>query len=566
MKIESHDISLEKLLQGNYFVIPKFQRPYSWDSEQIIEFWTDITAVGKNETYFIGSMVVFETAESKLAVVDGQQRLTTISIFLSAIRDQFLKLGNQDSAQGLQQFIERKNVDNKDVFVLETESSFPYLQDQVFSMGEPEAPVDIGKEEKAIARAYDIFKEGISKKVQSLLEDPTVADKEQRQEDALTFLRSLRKALLDLSIILVTLDDEDDAYLIFETLNTRGKDLALSDLLKNHFVRHLKTKKSVDATKLKWEKLLETIHSSEVELDPDNFIHHSWQSRYDMVTKGKAFKKIRGTITKAKAKDHLDMFLEDVKLWRAIFEPSFKFSKAEKDVLRSLTALREFRVVQPVPGILSLLRAYEQDKIKYKKLRDALKAIEHFHFAFTAVTSSRSSGGISGMYSSFGRKLFECEDSNAAADEISSLLKKLKERYPGPSEFDASFEQLIYTKYNTSHRATVRYTLLKLALQEGHPALGDTEDLTIEHLLPQSEISDDIPSEIIGQIGNLILVDAKTNEELANKSFQEKKQALENKGYVLPDCFKDSAEITPDLIKANTARLSELARAKVWKV
>ena len=60
MKIESHDVSLEKLLQGNYFQIPKFQRPYSWEVEQINEFWSDVIS-NLGETYFIGSMVVYET-------------------------------------------------------------------------------------------------------------------------------------------------------------------------------------------------------------------------------------------------------------------------------------------------------------------------------------------------------------------------------------------------------------------------------------------------------------------------------------------------------------------------
>ena len=566
MKIESHDISLEKLLQGNYFVIPKFQRPYSWESDQLLEFWTDINNVEKGDSYFIGSMVVYNTSSGKLAVVDGQQRLTTISIFLSAIRDQFLELGNEDSAEGLQQFIERKNVDNQKVYVLETESSYPYLQDQVFNFGEPQIEPEIGKEEKAISLAYDTFKKGIAEKVSQLLSDPTVSDSDTRQKDALDWLRSLRQVLLNLSIILVTLDDEDDAYLIFETLNTRGKDLALSDLLKNHFVRHLKTKSSVDAAKLKWEKLLDTIHSSEVELDPDNFIVHSWQSRYDMVTKGKAFKKIRSAITRPKAKEHLDMFLKDVGLWRAIFEPSFKFSKREREVLRSLIALREFRVVQPVPGLLSLLRSYENKKIKYKKLRDTLEAIENFHFSFTAVTSSRSSGGISGMYSSFGRKLFEADDPKTAANEISDLVEKLRQRVPAPTEFDASFGQLIYTKYNTSHRTTVRYALKKIALHEKQPTLGESEDLTIEHLLPQSEINNGIDADVVGQIGNLILVDRKTNEKLGEKSFPEKKTVLSNAGYVLPEIFKGTQEITPELIQQNTQRLSELAREGIWKV
>lgn len=565
MKIESHDVSLEKLLQGNYFVIPKFQRPYSWEADHITDFWNDIVA-NLGDSYFIGSMVVYETKAGKLAVVDGQQRLTTISIFLSAIRDQFADLGSNESAQGLHQFIERKNVDNEDVYVLETESSFPYLQETVFSMDPPDAPMDVGIEEKSIEKAYSIFKSSISLKIKGFVDDPTIHDKDERHENAIKWLKNLRKTILNLSIILVALDDEDDAYLIFETLNTRGKDLALSDLLKNHFVRNLKSRSSVDKAKLKWDKLLETISGSAVDLDPDNFIVHSWQSRYDMVTKGKAFKKIRGSIKKTNANAHLDAFVSDAALWRSIFEPTFGFEKDEKDIIRSLATLREFRVVQPVPGLLSLLRAYDEKKIRRKKLRYALTAIEKFHFGFTAVTSSRSSGGISGMYSSFGRKLFEAETSDQAADTINELIGKLRERVPTPTEFTAGFEQLIYTKYNTSQRSVVRYALMQIASHENQPMIGNTDDLTIEHLIPQASIGKEMPQSLVGQLGNLILVDSKTNLDLEAKPFVEKKEILAAKGYKLPQMLLGLDDLTPEAIVSNTARLSEVARNSVWKI
>ena len=565
LKIESHDVSLEKLLQGNYFQIPKFQRPYSWEAEQINEFWSDVNS-SLGETYFIGSMVVYETRSGKLAVVDGQQRLTTVAIFLSAIRDQFFSLDNENSAIGLQQFIERKDVDNQDVFVLETESSFPYLQEQVFKIGDPEIPLEIGPEEKAISAAFESFTTKLKKKVETFLSDPTIEDLDDRKEAALDWLRLLRKTLLSLSTILVTLDDEDDAYLIFETLNTRGKDLALSDLLKNHFVRQQKSKGSVDHAKFKWEKILETIHTSEIDLDPDNFIVHSWQSRYDMVTKGKAFKKIRSVIKQKNSKDHLDMFLTDAGLWRAIFEPGYMFGDDKKEIRRSLSALREFRVVQPVPGLLSLLRSNSNGVIKDGKLAKAIHKVENFHFAFTAVTSSRSSGGISGMYSSFGRKIFDCKNSQDAANEIQDLISKLRERVPTPTEFDVGFEQIVYTKLNTSQRALVRYILLKIFSYEGMSAIGESSDLTIEHLHPQAKIDGEFTAGIVGQVGNLVLVDPKTNEELGTKPYKEKMKILIDNGYKLPDEFLEVDALSPELISNNTLRISELARTKVWRV
>ena len=80
MKIESIDLSVEDMLNGNYFVIPRFQRPYSWEEDNITDFWNDVTGDDVSD-YFIGSMVVYKIHKNTLGVVDGQQRLTTIIIF-----------------------------------------------------------------------------------------------------------------------------------------------------------------------------------------------------------------------------------------------------------------------------------------------------------------------------------------------------------------------------------------------------------------------------------------------------------------------------------------------------
>ena len=136
MKIESEDIDIESLLSGRYFSIPRFQRPYSWDDENIQDLWNDVIS-SKGEDYFIGSMVVFKQGKQEFGVVDGQQRLTTITILLCAIRDSFASLGEEDLAQGLHQLIERKNRSNKNEYVLKTETSFPFFQEHIQKFGQP---------------------------------------------------------------------------------------------------------------------------------------------------------------------------------------------------------------------------------------------------------------------------------------------------------------------------------------------------------------------------------------------------------------------------------------------
>lgn len=564
MKIESQDKRIDELLKGNTFIIPRFQRAYSWEPEQVNQFWSDVID-NISESYFIGSMVVYKVGRSSVAVVDGQQRLTTITILLCAIREGFKALGQVDLANGLQAYIEQKNRENKTEYVLQTETSFPYLQEEVLKNGPADAPYDVGREEEAIAKAYDIFKTQITDYLAEFLANRE-QNKDENVKDAVVWLSNLRDTIFDLNVILVTLDSEDDAYLIFETLNTRGKDLALSDLLRNHFTKFIKPEAGVDQSKLKWGKVLDVIGSAPMPLDPDTFIVHSWQSRYDFVTKAKAFQKVKQRVAKKNAKSHLDRFVTDASQWRSIFDTEYEWIKGERDVARSLAALRTFKVIQPAPALLSLIRSYRDGIIKYKTLRDAIEKIEKFHFSFNAVTSSRSSGGISGMYSSFGRSVFECADSNTVALCVSELVSKLRYREAPASEFDAGFEQIIYTKLHSSQKSLVQYILKKVAMHEGQPFIGETDDLTIEHLLSQSAARNGAKDSTIGQLGNLILVDSKTNEMLSTNDFSHKKEILLERGYKLPSILIDADTLTDEVVRANTARISELARNVIWKV
>ena len=510
MKIESQDRRVDELLKGNIFLIPRFQREYSWEPDHVTAFWSDILE-NISEAYFIGAMVVYKEGRETLAVVDGQQRLTTITILLCAIREEFKRLGRHDLADGLQAYIEQKNRENKTVYVLRTETSFPYLQEEILKSGEADIKVNIGPEEESISRAFDIFKENICDHTKRLLENKE-RSKEDSLEEATEWLSKVRDTVFDLNVILVTLDNEDDAYLIFETLNTRGKDLALVDLLRNHFAKFLKSVSEVDQATHKWRQVLDTIKSSPVPLDPDTFIVHSWQSRYDFVTKAKIFQKAKERITKPTAKAHLDRFLSDFDQWRSIFDTDYMWTKQEKEAARSLSALRIFKVVQPAPGVLSLVRAYKDGIIRYKTLRDTLTSIEKFHFAFNAITSSRSSGGISGMYSSFGRQIFNAKDANEASIAIADLIKKLRDREVAKSEFHVGFAQTIYTKKHSSQKSLVQYILKKVAIHQKQPFVGEADDLTIEHLLPQSAATSDAEELLVGQIGNLMLIDLRQTE------------------------------------------------------
>lgn len=563
MKIESKDTDIESLLDGSYFHIPRFQRPYSWDDDNINDFWNDLIA-NKGDDYFIGSMVVYKRAKQSFGVVDGQQRLTTTTILLCVLRDAFNDLGHPDSAIGLHQLIERKDRDNKNEFVLKTETSFPYFQEHIQKFGAPEFDTEILAEEQNLKRAHKIFTGLVNDALGSVDSDSTILEsaKAKAKFDKLT---EVRDTVLNLNLIFVVLDSEDDAYLIFETLNTRGKDLSVSDLVKNHFTKHLKARGTVDVAKLKWGSVLETIHNSSADLSTDMFIYHYWASRYESVPLKKLFPVIKKRITKETAKDYLDSLVSDAKLYRSIHEPAYEWTKNEIEAARSLNALQLFKVSQPTPAVLSLTRAYKDGKIKFSKFRDTLSAIEKFHFLFTAVTSSRSSGGISAMYSSFARKLFEATDSQEAGDEINELVSKLRYRRPSYDEFVVAFRDIAYTNTNSKQKNLVRYILRRISEHNNYKYPCDMEELTIEHLHPQSTLVNDWTETNVGQLGNLIFLDQKLNGSLKTKEISEKLSILEKAGYDIPTELQGVTEWTPTLSQSRTDNIAEISYNTIWR-
>lgn len=567
MKIESHDRSIRELLGSDYYVIPRFQRPYSWDSENISDFWNDVV-VNTSSDYFIGSMVVY-TFSGKLGVVDGQQRLTTIVILLSCLRDALAKNGFKDQAEGLHKLIERENIENQKEFVLQTQTSYPYFQDQVLSLEPADVPAKMHKEEERIKEAHDQFKKVISDLLKSIDSDPSLGEKKKKTEKQkrLVFIRD---SLLSLKLILVTLDSEDDAYLIFETLNTRGKDLALADLVKNHFTKTLKHgNKGLDQATLNWTKVRETIEGKR-ELDTDTFIYHWWLSKYEYTAQKKIYKEFRKIVVSSNAKAVLDDMVSASDYYRAIHDPDFwKWEKPQSDAKASLKALNLFRVRQQVPATLSLVRGYKAGTIKLDQLTNALGEIEKFHFLFTAITSQRSSGGISGMYALLARQIAAVKNAQEATPVLKDLRKKLQERVPTKAEFLVQFPGLIYTSTFSKERQLVKYVLAKISRELVHAFSADLDELTLEHLVPQSNIDGAVwTDEIVGQTGNLILVTKDLNQKLENKNFKDKKALLLKHKYkdMLPDYFWVTDQLTPDLIKQRTTELADLSYDKVWKI
>jgi len=567
MKIESTDKDVRSILQSGYYRIPRFQRPYSWEKDHILDFWTDII-IDSEDDYFIGSMVVYKQEKGYFGIVDGQQRMTTITILLCVLRNVMNDLGQKDSAEGVHSLIERKNIDNFPEYVLTSESSYPYLQEYIQKFGDADLTVTPLEEEKTLQNAFKQSEKLIMGLVNSIKVDTSIKE-DNKAELTSTRLKNIRDCLLDLKVIFIELDDEDDAYLIFETLNTRGKDLNTSDLVKNHLTKLLKAGNvNVDSTKEKWGSLRKKIEESESDIEIDPFLHTYWLSKYEFITQKKLFKEIKKRITKDNAKEFIDTLLSDSDIYRSIYEPSYRdWKKEEFGITRALDALNLFRVKLQVPTVLSVLRNYINGDIKKASAERALASIAKFHFIFTAVTSQRSSGGISQMYASTARRLSEAKDTQSKNDIINELKVKLKDKIPSISEFNVNFQQIIFTKSATKQKKLVQYILSELHRESQTGIPIDYSQMTIEHIYPENpEGIPKLDNSVIGQLGNLILIDQALNDQLANKPFQEKMQILTDNGIHLDNALKDATEWGEEQITQRTMELANNAYDKVWKI
>ncbi|WP_322001187.1 DUF262 domain-containing HNH endonuclease family protein [Marinobacter alexandrii] len=565
MKIESTDKEIRSILQSGYYRIPRFQRPYSWEKDHIQDFWTDII-IDNEDDYFIGSMVVYKQEKGYFGIVDGQQRMTTITIFLSVLRDTMNELGLSDLAAGVHALVERNNIDNVPEFILASESSYPFMQEYIQKFGEPDLEVKPLDEEKTLQSAFRQIEKLVAGVVESIKVDTSIK-KEDKIERISKKLRSIRDSLLDLKVIFIELDDEDDAYLIFETLNTRGKDLNTSDLVKNHLTKLIKAGNyNVDATKEKWSRLRKTIEESESDIEIDPYIHTFWLSKYEFITQKKLFKELKKRVNKDNAKEFLDSLLHDSEIYRAIFETEYRdWKKEEASIVRSLEALSLFRVKLQVPAVLSVLRNYFEGGIKKAAAERTLEAIAKFHFVFTAVTSQRSSGGISQMYASTARRLHEAPDSQTKNEVLNEFRQKLRDRIPSQSEFNVNFEQIIFTKSNSKQKKVVQYILGELHRMQKTGAPIDYSQMTIEHIYPESpRTGKTLESSVIGQVGNLILVDQNLNNKLANKPFKEKKKILSDAGVYLGEALEQAEDWGAEEIAKRTAEMAEVSFTKVW--
>ncbi|WP_086481599.1 DUF262 domain-containing protein [Oceanospirillum sanctuarii] len=562
MKIEANDKEVQDIFSLGYFKIPRFQRPYSWGNDEVESFWKD-TIIENSENYFIGSMVVYQNKKPYFGIVDGQQRLTTITLILSAIRNAFISIGETNLAKGVHKYVEKANIDNEDEFILNSETAYPYLQDHIQSFNGINLSCDVGVEEKKLESAFSTISRLLDKYIPAIKDNSGQASLfTDHENSAVQKLKAIRDKVLSLKLVFIQLENEDDAYLIFETLNARGRDLTTSDLVKNLLLKNKKsTSKSIDQAKESWNSMVKHFDDEADSSTLDSFLLHYWVSKHSYTTDKKLFPEIKKMINDEPSEAHkllLDLSSYS-STYRDLLAPEQrKWSKEELPVKNSLLSLNTFKVKQQTALTLALLQKYEKKSISLRVLKKSLNKIEKFHYCFNAITSQRSSGSVASNYSKIAIDLTNADTQPKIQSTLKNLDTFLKSKMPELNEFKVKFKEMQYGNKKTKDKKIVKYTLDLLTPKNNAGLTIDSNSLTIEHLHPQSKPTTDINEESIYNIGNLILLDNKTNSnDLEDKTVKEKISILKGLNFPLQDIALSEVEWNKMAIESRADLMAE---------
>lgn len=554
------------------YVVPRFQRAYSWSKEQIKELWDDIVANIQvnseedisHEEYFIGALVLVGDDKSNvLQIVDGQQRLTTITILLSVLCERFKELNKDNLAEAIfKNYIEGQDDDGKSYFKLDNETPKPFFQKSIqYIVKEQSSPQTT--EEKTLLSSYQDFYNFTAK---DNLASRFHIGKKPDDEKYEMLLRAVRDQVVKyLKVIFITVAEEEEAYTIFETLNARGMNLSFVDLIKNKLFKELSDTHPDDAAKTTWKNIRLVVSSRESVGSLETFVRHWWISKYSYVSEEniyKTFKKLWSE-NKIDAKRFIEELYSDSETYIKIASPlqeDFR-QQEEKSIYSSLSAFKVFNISQQRPFLLSLFKAREKRIIKLDDQKEIMLFLERFHFMFNAVCSLRPSG-IEASYSRAARDLQNVSDKRKARDIINVLKDSLTRRIPDETVFLDKFKELKFYNGYTRDKKLIQYIFNKIERSKLTTNELVPENISLEHVLCQSRND----KNIVGRIGNLLPLSQELNEEAKDKLVSDKLVIYQKSQYSLPREFAKE-HITPwndSAIEKRTESLAKCCYHEIW--
>ncbi|WRA12158.1 DUF262 and DUF1524 domain-containing protein [Helicobacter pylori] len=533
--------------QNNQFVIPIYQRVYSWKKEQCKQLWDDIIKIGGNDKmngHFIGSILYVRngiTHSDPLLIIDGQQRLTTITLLLIALRNHSsdeVKILEKFSREKIESYLINNNKDGDKKFRLILSESD---KDTLLSL------IDKNKRKPSepsvkIVENFKLFEKWISENTDKL--------------------ETIFKGLEKLMIVYIALDKgKDDPQLIFESMNSKGIELTQTDLIRNYIVMETEVEKQENFYENYWRAMEEDFKQNETLFN--RFVRH-----YLTIKTGKIpnEKKVYEAFKDYQQKEGIEIedLLKDLQKYCGFFCQIVFKKEVDKDLNKALSFLVDLEMDVVYPLLLELYSDYS-DGVLSKRDFIPIIALTESYICRRTVCGIPSSG-LNKFFASFTKKIQKDEYLESIEKHFGSLTEN--RRFPDDDEFKDSFITIDFY-----HLKKSKYFLERLENFDTKEPV-DTQKCDIEHIMPQTlnpkwegdlgENFEAIHEKYLHTIGNLTLTGY--NAEYSNKSFREKRdmeKGFKQSSLKLNQSLKDLEPFGEKEIEKRANDLADWA-LKIW--
>lgn len=512
---------------GKIYRVPPFQRDYSWNEEHWEDLWQDILVLHRNpdSSHYMGALVLqsSSTSDKEFTVIDGQQRLATLSIVAIAVIDKIQKLVEQEEQkeanQERQEILKRTYLSDRDPRSLRyssklllNENNNDFYQSNLINLRKPLNVRSLTKSNQLLWEAFQYFSNHLDELQGIVLSGEKLAG----------FLTdTVAQRLL---FIQINVEDELNAYTVFETLNARGIELSSTDLLKNYLFSLFQGPDDLQEAQRQWRRIVNIV---QMEKFPE-FLRYYLSLKQTRVRRERLFKVVRESVKdRQQAFELLDQLENYGSLYIALSNSNDEFWR---DISGNRPYIREldlFGVKQAYP---TLFAAYE--RFTPENFTRLLKLVCVLSFRYTVV-SSLNPNELETLYNKVAIAIINGEITNPK-----QVFDNLHSIYVSDEKFLQDFSLLsISTK--GQKKKLVRYILFKLEADASQIEVNE-DGFSIEHILPESPSSEWRQSfndaqieEMVYRIGNLTPLEPHLNRQAGNELYRIKQTLYQQSVYSL---------------------------------
>ena len=500
----------ELLSNGVKYTVPRFQRDYSWEQEHWEDLWADIEGLDQEGFHYMGYIVLQRKNQQDFEVIDGQQRLVTLSLLILATMQHIQRLiDNNDDADKNQERLEEitnRYVGSKDIVSLRVSSRLTLNRNNgrfykdICSNLEPPQHRGITATNNLLRRAFKFFC------------DKNVGGS---GEEIAEFINKFSSRLIFTKIVV---QDSLNAYKVFETLNARGVKLSTPDLLKNYIFSVVAQNDDVaDETLDDLDETWSGILTQLGENDFTDFVRYHHNSHRPMVSKKDLFKSVRQLYTSPEqAHGYLRALTESVPIYASLSNPYDEWWQQEngqyRDAVHFLEGLKLFGIRQPYTILMAAFKFPPDEFIKTLKYLYILSVRYNVICSFSPSEQEK-------RYNSIAIKIADGEYQRASHIKNSPDYQSL---YPANEAFRNAFEYCKMPSRRSSKK--IRFLLAEIENNDG----GNVGylDTTLEHVCPYNPDQEwyqhfgEGANDIADRLGNMVLLN---RDELERADFATKK-------------------------------------------